>query len=427
MKMEPCEKRPKLGQESVCQSSSKESSVVGRNLEENNNYIENAGNIVLNTKLPVCEEGANCNRTDLIHFAEFWHPTKTHEKENQCLEENECEVIELAGQDWEATQEVCEEEYSSSESEEGQDYNSNTIRKNKQQHSESNSLDSQLSRDDTIFSRGPSIVKCYSFLSETERRELIRRAFEMKDLLKKELDKTLEIIEEKNKELRRVHSRLERGHLMIEGEKEALDKDDLCFFPLYAEREYKEGSAAQMHFRLAESQFYRLVDTTDKYRVVKVEYVVNPVLIRRFQNARQKLKNVRGDKMSYPVLAFHGTKEENIHSICNTGFRVPGEANFVHATDTGNYGRGVYFSEYPSYSMAFIRGASRLLLCQVLPGKVYRCSKLIHGEPLEIGHDCHTSPDGKELVIFNSHHILPSYVVHYGEATGDFTYETTKA
>ena len=141
--MEPSEKRQKLGQESVYQSSSKESSVVGGNLEENNNYIENAGNIVLNTKLPVCEEGANCNRTDLIHFAEFWHPTKTDEEENQRLEENECEVIELAGQDWEATQEVCEEEYSSSESDEGQDYNSNTIRKNKQQHSGSNSLDSQ--------------------------------------------------------------------------------------------------------------------------------------------------------------------------------------------------------------------------------------------------------------------------------------------
>ena len=39
--------------------------------------------------------------------------------------------------------------------------------------------------------------------------------------------------------------------------------------------------------------------------------------------------------MSYPVLAFHGTKENNIHSICNTGFRVPGEENFEHATDTG--------------------------------------------------------------------------------------------
>ena len=39
--------------------------------------------------------------------------------------------------------------------------------------------------------------------------------------------------------------------------------------------------------------------------------------------------------MSYPILAFHGTKETNIHSICDTGFRVPGDANFEHATDTG--------------------------------------------------------------------------------------------
>lgn len=67
-----------------------------------------------------------------------------------------------------------------------------------------------------------------------------------------------------------------------------------------------------------------------------MEYVVNPVMIRRFQRARQKLKEVRGEKMSYPVLAFHGTKETNIHSICDTGFRVPGEANFEHATDIGN-------------------------------------------------------------------------------------------
>ena len=88
-------------------------------------------------------------------------------------------------------------------------------------------------------------------MSEAERRDLIRRAFEMKDLLKKELDKTLGIIEEKNKELRRVHTQLEQGHLMVDGEKEALEKDDLCYFPLFAEREYKEGSAAQMHFRLA--------------------------------------------------------------------------------------------------------------------------------------------------------------------------------
>ena len=78
----------------------------------------------------------------------------------------------------------------------------------------------------------------------------------MKELLKKELGQTLSIIEEKNKELRRVHSQLEKGHLMVEGEEEALNNDDLCYFPLFAEREYKEGSADQMHFRLAGEDWY---------------------------------------------------------------------------------------------------------------------------------------------------------------------------
>lgn len=42
--------------------------------------------------------------------------------------------------------------------------------------------------------------------------------------------------------------------------------------------------------------------------------------------------------MSYPVLAFHGTREANIHSICQEGFRVPGDTDFEHATDTGEGG-----------------------------------------------------------------------------------------
>ena len=86
----------------------------------------------------------------------------------------------------------------------------------------------------------------------------------MKDLLKKELDKTLSIIEQKNKELRKVHSQLERGQLMVAGEKEALDKDDLCYFPLFAEREYKEGSADQMHFRLAGKLLNGVILTNNK-------------------------------------------------------------------------------------------------------------------------------------------------------------------
>ena len=75
----------------------------------------------------------------------------------------------------------------------------------------------------------------------------------------------------------------------------------------------------------------------DKYRVTKVEYVVNPAHIRRFKKARRELQKLWGDSMSYPVLAFHGTKEANINSICQQGFRVPGDANFEHATDGGEW------------------------------------------------------------------------------------------
>ena len=44
---------------------------------------------------------------------------------------------------------------------------------------------------------------------------------------------------------------------------------------------------------------------------------------------------------------------------------------------------------------------------------MFQCKSLIHGAALKTGYDAHTSPDKKELVIFNAHHILPSYIVHY--------------
>ena len=62
---------------------------------------------------------------------------------------------------------------------------------------------------------------------------------------------------------------------------------------------------------------------------------MQPLLIKRFNEARKKIREVRGEECSYPVLGFHGTKEENIESICETGFRVPGEKSFQHASDPG--------------------------------------------------------------------------------------------
>lgn len=91
-----------------------------------------------------------------------------------------------------------------------------------------------------------------------------------------------------------------------------------------------------MIFVPTESQFYRLLPGGSAYKVTKVEYVIQPLLIKRFEIARKQIAKVRGEHHSYPVLGFHGTKEKNIESICESGFRVPGEEGFQHSTDPGN-------------------------------------------------------------------------------------------
>lgn len=347
--------------------------------------------------LPPCKYGASCYRKNLMHFAEFSHPTAVTDKVT---------ASDDSGHDTDVI------------SDSDDDKKPSTSKKKK-----------KGVKSEDILKRGMSLVKSYSQMTEAERKELIKKAFEAKAKLQKELKETKEEVKKKDQELDKLTKEVASGLLLMDGEKEALEGSDVVYFDLFAERAYKEGSAAQMHFRLAESQFYRLLSGTATYRITKVEYVVNPKLCKGFRECRDALKKLRGEEFSYPVLAFHGTKQEYITPICETGFKVPGAGGHKHRTDTGWYGKGVYFSEYPSYSMGYIQGATKLLLSQVLPGKVYQCTKLIHGAALQKGYDSHTSPDKHELVIFNTYHILPQYIVHYKTgAIGEFQYTTpTKA
>ncbi|XP_064613659.1 uncharacterized protein LOC135477473 [Liolophura sinensis] len=334
--------------------------------------------------LPPCKYGANCYRKNLIHFAEYSHPTNTDKATTD------------SGNDTDV--------YDSDDGDEGMNGKGVLIKG-----------DSQL------------LVKSYSKMTEDERKELIKKAFEAKKQLQEELRQTKEQMAEKEKELKKLQDQVTTGLLLVDGEKEALEGTVTKYFVLHAERAYKEGSADQIHFRLAESQFYRLLSGQycQQYQSHKVEYVVNPTLLRNFSEAREDLKRERGEKLSYPVLAFHGTSQQVIPKICEGIYEVPGEKGFKHKTDTGWYGKGVYFSEYPGYSMGYIQGATSLLLCQVLPGKVYQCTQLIHGASLTAGYDSHISPCKKELVVFNSHHILPSYIVHYASVKTEFKYSKT--
>lgn len=96
-------------------------------------------------------------------------------------------------------------------------------------------------------------------MTEDERRDLIAKAFEAKKKLEDQLKETREKMEERERELSRLQDEVNKGVLMMEGEEEALKKDKIKYYELRPERAFKEGSAAQLHFRLAESQFYRLL------------------------------------------------------------------------------------------------------------------------------------------------------------------------
>jgi len=89
--------------------------------------------------------------------------------------------------------------------------------------------------------------------------------------------------------------------VLMEGEEDVLKGTQVKYFELFAERNYKQGSASEIHFRLAESQFYRLLSGYATFvdnhfscsyfdcvfffraKVQKVEYVCNPKLIERFK------------------------------------------------------------------------------------------------------------------------------------------------
>ncbi|UJR36762.1 hypothetical protein I4U23_029477 [Adineta vaga] len=355
-----------------------------------------------NKSLTVCPFGATCYRKNLLHFAEFTHPFNLLNPNDDSSDE---------------------EETTTNSKKKLQTSPVGKKRKAQSEDSDDGDKTEEYNSDDES-AYDVKLEKTFSKMNDDEKRLMIERAFELKEKLQDKLKKSREEAEERKKEVEQLQTKITEGTLLMEGEEEILKGTKVKYFELFPERSYKQGSAAEVHFRLAESQFYRLLSGYATARVSKVEYVCNPVLIEKFNKAREELKEKRGVEYSYPVLAFHGTAIANIQPICETGFKVPGQKGFKHATDTGYYGRGTYFSEYPGYSMGYIKGSTKLLLCQVLQGKVYKCSQLITGSGLQHGFDSHCSPCQKELVIFQSEHILPQYIVHYQVNPGEFKYTT---
>lgn len=173
----------------------------------------------------------------------------------------------------------------------------------------------------------------------------------------------------------------------------------------------------EMHFSLVQSHFSLMMTKRNmSYQVQSVDYYLNPVLIRKFEEMQAEMsKKYPSGNESKQILAFHGTKLENIPNIVQANFDLSKLAS--NTGDRGFYGAGIYFSEFPEVSLGY-GNTGRLLLCRVLPGKSYDCKSMMLGQSLQTGFDSHRfGPDaegrGNELVIFDADQILPCYVINY--------------
>ena len=115
-------------------------------------------------------------------------------------------------------------------------------------------------------------------------------------------------------------------------------------------------TSEDIEYRLVESAFHRLA-VGDTCKITSIEFVINPELQRKFEakKAEFKQRNIP-DKV---VFGFHGTRPENIKSICKTNLNV---------INRQWYGYGYCLSEYPDFSLGYGAG---LLMFKVLPGNEY--------------------------------------------------------
>ncbi|KAH9314167.1 hypothetical protein KI387_022794, partial [Taxus chinensis] len=143
-----------------------------------------------------------------------------------------------------------------------------------------------------------------------------------------------------------------------------LQQQNLVRVPYEPSASFTGYNDSECHFRLAESQFFRMSKRTE-HKVVKVELILNIALTKSYEKAKQKF--IEDSKPVEEMLVFHGTDRNAIEKIVEEGFRIGGEG--IPVRNGRAYGSGVYTASDPSISIPYAKGLNMLLLSLALIGK----------------------------------------------------------
>jgi hypothetical protein len=173
----------------------------------------------------------------------------------------------------------------------------------------------------------------------------------------------------------------------------------------------------------------------DGVTILHTELVINSRLLRNFETMQARLASKYRDRsgdsqFTSTEVVFHGTQRRFISNIITRGFIKPGDVmnnngDKLQVRCGSTYGRGIYTSPDPRYSMSYSDIADvadkripgqKLIVCAILMGRPLIC----HGSGAEMklksrpadGYDSHMSPSKFEYIVFNPAQVLPLYVLH---------------
>ncbi|KAJ3091602.1 hypothetical protein HDU96_003016, partial [Phlyctochytrium bullatum] len=154
--------------------------------------------------------------------------------------------------------------------------------------------------------------------------------------------------------------------------------------------------------------------------IVRIEKVNNLSLDSMFNFKKHALKT--NNRPSDVYTAFHATPEQNIERICNENLSL----SFAGATDTGYFGKGLYFSAHADYCARYIQKGGvrelvdgdegKMIMFDILPGKQFQLSDDTGpsmGQQRKIGFDSHVSPMKAEWVLFDPAQCVPRAVIAF--------------
>ena len=173
-------------------------------------------------------------------------------------------------------------------------------------------------------------------------------------------------------------------------------------------------------FRKLRGMYYCSEEITNPDSLIEtIKVIRNEAILERYQ--RKKEEYTLNKKSPEELFLFHGTSEKNLKDIIKQNFdlnaqpiqNTPGE---IPRKKLSVYGKGIYFSEDPSYSSQY---GNALILCQVLPGKVQVLDKESGESTREIPPMFDTKKinsktrEGLIYVVKSSSQILPFSIVTF--------------